>query len=252
MDQGYPRTAPTREGLFQGFGVVTGAGSGIGRAIVLELARRGMPCYLVGRSLLKLQEVARLANQLGVESIPIVIDLGDARVGATLAEQLRSVGRPIELLVHSAAVISLARIEEATVEDFGKLLAVNVLAPFAITKHLLPDICARRGTIVFVNSSVVHHPAAGTAEYAASKHALKGFADGLRQEVNARGVRVISVYPGRTATPLQASLCELEGREYQPDKLLQPEDVAEVVVHTIALSRTAEVTEIMIRPAAKS
>ena len=252
MDQGYPRIAPAKEGLFEGFAVVTGAGSGIGRAIVLELARRGVPCYLVGRSLSKLQEVARLANQVGIESIPIALDLSDAGVGATLAEQLRSFGRPIELLVHSAAVMSLARIEEATLEGFSKLLTVNLLAPFAITKHLLPEICAKRGAIVFVNSSVVHHPAAGTAEYAASKHALKGFADGLRQEVNARGVRVISVYPGRTATPLQASLCEVEGREYLPDKLLQPEDVAEVVVHAVALSHTAEVTEIMIRPAAKS
>jgi NADP-dependent 3-hydroxy acid dehydrogenase YdfG len=236
----------------EGFAVVTGAGSGIGRAIVLELARRGVPCYLVGRSLCKLQEVARLANQVGVESIPIALDLSDAAVGVTLAEQLRSFGRPIELLVHSAAVMSLARVELATLEHFTKLLTVNVLAPFTITKQLLHEICGRKGAIVFVNSSIVHYPAAGTAEYAASKHALKGFADALRQEVNAQGVRVISVYPGRTATPLQSSLCEVEGREYLPDKLLQPEDVAEVVVHAVALSRTAEVTEIMIRPAAKS
>jgi NADP-dependent 3-hydroxy acid dehydrogenase YdfG len=251
VDQGYPQTTSTREGLLKGFGLVTGAGSGIGRAIVLELARRSVSCYLVGRSLLKLREVARLANQVGVESIPIALDLSDAGVGATLAEQVRSFGRPIELLVHSAAVMSLARVEDTTLEHFTKLLTVNLLAPFAITKHLLPEICAKRGAIVFVNSSVVHHPSAGTGEYAASKHALKGFADALRQEVNAHGVRVISVYPGRTATPLQSSLCEMEGRAYLPDKLLQPEDIAQVVVNTVALPHTAEVTEIMIRPAEK-
>jgi NADP-dependent 3-hydroxy acid dehydrogenase YdfG len=211
-----------------------------------------MPCYLVGRSLLKLQEVARLANQVGVESIPIALDLSDAGVGTTLAEQLRSFGRPIELLVHSAAMMSLAPVDVTTLEHFTNLLSVNLLAPFAITKHLLPEIYKNRGAIVFVNSSIVHHPAAGTAEYAASKHALKGFADALRQEVNEHGVRVISVYPGRTATPLQSSICEAEGREYLPDKLLQPEDVAEVVVQAVTLSHTAEVTEIMIRPAAKS
>lgn len=246
------RTTSSRKSLCEGFAVVTGAGSGIGRAIALELARRGTPCYLVGRNLCKLQEVARLTDGLGVASIPIALDLSDATVGAMLAEQLRSFARPIGLLVHSAAVISLVRIEETTLEDFSNLLAVNLLAPFAITKHLLPEICAQKGAIVFVNSSVVHHPSIGSAGYAASKHALKGFADSLRQEVNARGVRVISVYPGRTATPLQASLCELEGREYLPDKLLQPEDVAEVVVQAVALSHTAEVTEIMIRPTAKS
>jgi short-subunit dehydrogenase len=82
----------------------------------------------------------------------------------------------------------------------------NVLAAFALTKQLLPEICANRGQVVFVNSSVVNHPAPGTVTYAATKHPLKGLADGLRQEVNAFGVRVISVFPGRTATPLQAPL----------------------------------------------
>jgi len=232
--------------------VVTGAGIGIGRAVVLALAGRGVPCCLVGRTLGKLQEVAQLATQAGVESIPIALDLCASDVGATLAERLRSFGRPIELLVHSAAVMSLSRVEDATVEQFIKLLTVNLIAPFSVTKHLLPELCASRGQIVFVNSSVVQNPSAGTAQYAASKHALKGFADALRQEVNAKGVRVISVYPGRTATPLQASLCTIEGRAYLPEKLLQPEDIAEVVMNTIALPQTAEVTEIMIRPAVKS
>ena len=113
----------------------------------------------------------------------------------------------------------------------------NVLAAFALTKQLLPEICANRGQVVFVNSSVVNHPAPGNVTYAATKHALKGLADGLRQEVNAFGVRVISVFPDRTATPLQASLFELEGRRYVPTRLLQPEDVAAMVVQALALPR---------------
>ncbi len=103
-----------------------------------------------------------------------------------------------------------------------------------------------------MNSSVVNQPAPGTMTYDATKHALKGLADGLRQEVNAFGVRVISVFPGRTATPLQASLFELEGRQYVPNRLLQPEDVATMVVQALALPPTAEVTDILIRPAIKS
>jgi short-subunit dehydrogenase len=234
-----------------GIAVVTGAGSGIGRAIALALASRSMPCCLVGRTWSKLHEVAQLAIQRGVESIPMSLDLCDSNAGAILAERLRMLGRPVELLVHCAAQMSLARFEEATAEQFTNLLVVNLLAPFSVTKHLLGEICASKGQIVFVNSSVVQNPAAGTAQYAASKHALKGLADGLRQEVNGKGVRVISVYPGRTATPLQASIFEKEGRQYQPENLLQPEDVAEAVINAIALPDTAEVTEIMIRPAKK-
>lgn len=247
MSQGHRQIPQSPKGV----AVVTGAGSGIGRAIVLALAAHSMPCCLVGRTLSKLREVAQLATKEGVESIPITLDLRDPGAGAILAERLKMLGRPIELLVHSAAVISLARVEEATIEQFTNLLAVNLLAPFSITKHLLAEICASRGQIVFVNSSTVQNPAAGTAQYAASKHALKGLADALRQEVSAKGVRVISVYPGRTATPLQASLFHMEGREYLPESLLQPEDVAEIVIDAIALPDTAEVTEIMIRPAKK-
>jgi short-subunit dehydrogenase len=232
-----------------GVAVVTGAGSGIGRAIVLALAARSMPCCLVGRTLSKLQGVAQLANAAGVDAIPIALDLRNPRAGTMLAERLNSLNRPIELLVHSAGVMSVARIEETTVEQFTTLLAVNLIAPFAITKHLLDKICASRGQIIFINSSILQNAAAGTAIYAASKHALKGLADALRQEVNSKGVRVTSVYPGRTATPLQATVFHLEGRQYLPENLLQPEDVAEAVVNAIALPDTAEITEIMVRPA---
>jgi short-subunit dehydrogenase len=72
------------------------------------------------------------------------------------------------------------------------------------------------------------------------------FADSLRDEVNALGIRVLSVYPGRTATPRIAKLFEKEGRTYQPDLLMQPEDVAEMVTHSLRLPRTAEVTDISI------
>lgn len=236
----------------EGIAVVTGAGSGIGRAIALELARCGMPCCLVGRTLNKLQSVAGSPDPVDVELIPIEVDLCDLGAIAALAQRIRSFGWRVAVLVHSAAIMRFSRIEESSVEEFGKVLDVNLVAPFALTKHLLADICASKGQIVFVNSSVVNHPAAGTIQYAASKHALKGMADGLRQELNAFGVRVISVYPGRTATPLQASLCEAEGKEYRANELLQPEDVAAIVVRAVQLPRTAEVTDIMIRPAVRS
>jgi NADP-dependent 3-hydroxy acid dehydrogenase YdfG len=239
------------EGPYKGLAVVTGAGSGIGRAIVLELAASRVPCCLVGRTMSKLQDVAGLTQEMGVESIPVAVDLRDTESASAVRGKIRSLGRQVELLVHSAATMRFSRVEDSTVEEFSDLLAANLLAPFALTKELLPDIRATRGQIVFVNSSIVNHATVGTVQYAASKHALKGLADGLRQEVNASGVRVISIYPGRTATPLQASLCEIQGRAYMPAELLQPEDVAAIVVRALALPETAEVTDIMIRPASK-
>jgi len=237
--------------LLQHLAVVTGAGSGIGRAIVLELARRGVTCCLVSRRISRLKNVVRLTAKLGVESIPIAVDLCDPGAPGVIDRKIKALGRKVGLLVHSAGMIRYSQVASSHIGEFSDLVAVNLLAPFALTKLFLADICKTRGQIVFINSSVVNHPASGTAQYAATKHALKGFADGLRQELNARGVRVISIYPGRTATPLQKSLCKLQGRTYLPRDLLQPADVASIVVHALALPHSAEVTDLMIRPAVK-
>ena len=88
--------------------------------------------------------------------------------------------------------------------------------------------------------------------YSATKHAFKALADSLRAEVNPDGIRVLSIYPGRTATPRMETLFAQEGRAYRPELLLQPEDIASIVLSTVMLPWTAEVTDIRIRPMAKS
>jgi NAD(P)-dependent dehydrogenase (short-subunit alcohol dehydrogenase family) len=110
----------------------------------------------------KLQNVADLASGAGAEAIPMAVDLCNPKGVANIAEQVRAVGRPVGLLVHSAALMTLSLVEDSSVEDFRQLLDVNVLAPFALTKHLLPEICANKGQIVFVNSSIVSNAAART------------------------------------------------------------------------------------------
>jgi NADP-dependent 3-hydroxy acid dehydrogenase YdfG len=104
---------------------------------------------------------------------------------------------------------------------------------------------------VFLNSSAGLMAHTNVGQYTATKHALKAIADCLREEVNGDRIRVLSVFPGRTATPLQRRLHVVEGREYRPERLLQPEDVASVVVSALCLPRTAEVTDINIRSMSK-
>ncbi len=117
---------------------------------------------------------------------------------------------------------------------------------------MLPLLRKSQGQIVFINSSAGLRSAAATGQFSATQHAFRSIADSLRDEVNADGIRVLSVYPGRTATPRIAKLFEKEGRAYQPDLLMQAEDVAEMVTHSLRLPRTAEVTDITIRPMQKS
>jgi len=92
---------------------------------------------------------------------------------------------------------------------------------------------------------------ANLAHYTAAKYALKAIADSLREEVNGDGIRVLSIYPGRTATPMQADIHRLEGETYQPDRLMQAEDVAQTVIDALSVPRSAEVTDVIIRPMQK-
>ena len=129
---------------------------------------------------------------------------------------------------------------------------MNARAPYLLTQALLPRLVARQGQVVVLNSSIWGNAHAGTAAYAGSKYALKAFTDALRAEVNPAGLRVLSVYPGRTATPMQAAVHRAEARRYDPEALLQPEDVAATILAALALPRTAELTDLHIRPARKS
>jgi NADP-dependent 3-hydroxy acid dehydrogenase YdfG len=231
--------------------VVTGAGSGIGRAIALALGERGAALALAGRRPGLLESVAVAARSAGavVRTYPTDIARPE-EVEGLVAALRRDFGR-VDVLVHSAAVHLRGSVADAPARELDLHYRTNVLGPYVLTQGLLPLLEQHRGQVVFMNSSAGLTARAQVGQFAATKHALKAIADSLRDEVNPRGIRVLSVFPGRTATPTQERLCAAEGRPYRPDRLLQPEDVASVVVNALCLPRTAEVTEIKIRPFVK-
>ena len=232
--------------------VITGASSGIGKAVALGLAAEGVKTCLLGRKLEPLEAVAKLACKSAPQALCYQVDLTldkDVRKIADLIQQ--DVGQ-LDMLIHSAGVIFFGRLESATLGDFDRQYRTNVRAPYALTQALLPMLKSRTGQIVFINSSAGLNASANVGQYAATKHALKAIADSLRHEVNAEGVRVLSIYPGRTASPMQEEVLKMEGREYRPELLMQPEDIASVVINALALPRSAEVTDINVRPLTKS
>jgi short-subunit dehydrogenase len=139
----------------------------------------------------------------------------------------------------------------ATADQLDRHYRTNLRAPYVLTQGLLPTLISRQGQVLFVNSSAGLAARANAGQYAASKHALKAVADSLREEVNPAGVRVLSLFLGRTASPMQAAVHAMEGRPYQPESLMQPEDVAALAVHALTLPRSIEVTEISMRPLLK-
>ena len=251
------------------FALIAGASQGIGLAIAWGLAERGYELLLVGRRPAPLAEAVDAARRLATDatrnvlgntatrearSTPIVglaadVTEDDGRARIVAAVEAREMG--LDVLVHSAGTIARADVEDASLEDFDRQYAANLRAPAALTQALLPSLRRARGQVVFINSSAGLAARANAAQYGATLHGLRAFADALRAEVNEAGIRVTSIYPGRTATPRQELIHSWEGKEYRPERLLQPHDVAAMVVAAIELPRTAEVTDITIRSMTK-
>ncbi|HEY6104166.1 MAG TPA: SDR family NAD(P)-dependent oxidoreductase [bacterium] len=230
---------------------MTGASGGVGRAIVLALAGEGVRVHLVGRRAEALGDVAGQVG--GTAPRPLVhrADLShDAEITQLVARIQREV-RTIDILVHAAGIISLGRVDRAPMEEFDRQFAINVRAAYAVSQGFLPMLKASQGQIVFLNSSAGLSGRAGSSQYAATKHALRGIADSLREEVNGEGVRVLSVFLGRTATPMQAAIHQAEDRAYEPERLIRPEDVASIVISALRLPRSIEVTDMTLRPLQK-
>ncbi|WP_243058209.1 SDR family oxidoreductase [Nocardioides sp. SR21] len=219
--------------------LVTGAGSGIGAIVAERLHARGDRLVLLARSQERSAELA--ARFPG--ALVLVADLAwpESVESLTLPDGLDSV-------VHSAGVVELGTVGELSIDDWATQLRVNLVAPAALTRVALPALRAARGTVVFVNSGagLAAHP--GWSAYAASKHGLKALADSLRGEEPA--LRVTTVYPGRTGTPMQAKVHEQEGKEYDAAAWIRPETVADAILHVLDLPRDATIPDVTVRPTA--
>ncbi|MGQ0697932.1 MAG: SDR family NAD(P)-dependent oxidoreductase [Panacagrimonas sp.] len=232
--------------------VVTGASGGIGGAIGHAFAKAGAHVIAVGRNREKLSAYqAQLADGPGT-CATFVADLTDDADIAALVDHVSQTHGRLDMLVLCSGNYARGKVEDAPVETMDALYRSNVRVPYLLSQRLLPLLRKPRGQLVFINSSSGLAARPNAVQYSATQHALKAIADGFRMEVNADQVRVLSVYPGRTATRLIETLTAEEGREYLPEKLLQPEDIAGAVAHTLSLPWTAEITDLSIRPMQKS
>jgi NADP-dependent 3-hydroxy acid dehydrogenase YdfG len=221
--------------------LVTGASSGIGWAIAQALAAEGAQIHAVARSWPQHVD----AWQLHQADLAVEADI------KRLAAEVTGPAAPLDLLIHCAGVLESGTVADFPIAQLDTLYQVNVRAPFLLTQLCLPALTQSAGQIVFINSSAAVAPNMALAGYSSAKAALKSIADCLRMEVNASGVRVMSVYPGKTASIMQKRAHELAGKPYDAASLMQPEDVAQMVLSALALPKTAEMTDLHIRPMKK-
>lgn len=208
--------------------------------------------HLVGRNSGALEAVAERARTNSPCVFTYSVDLNKDEDLEKLKTALQRDCDGMDILVHSAGVIAMGPLETASLADFDRQYRTNVRAPYALTQALLPMLRARHGSVIFINSSAGLNTRANISQYSATKHALKAVADSFRAEVNADNIRVLSVYPGRTASPQQAAIHKAEGKSYSPERLMQPADVARILVDALKVNRSAEVTDISIRPMRKT
>ena len=235
-----PEPAPRWNGALA---LVTGATGRIGRAIGLALRDAGAEVLLHGRTP---GRVAALRRETGLPAIAADLTRPEA-VEAVRARVARRGGR-LDVLTLGSGIYE--RSQDPAVLD--RMLAANVLGPYALLRALLPFLAEARGQVVFVNSTQgLAASGNGVGQFAATQHAMRAVADSLRDEVNAEGVRVLSLFLGRTATDRQRGIFALEGRPYPAERLIQPEDVAEAVLAMLRLPRTVEATQLTLRPMQK-
>jgi NAD(P)-dependent dehydrogenase (short-subunit alcohol dehydrogenase family) len=221
--------------------LLTGAGSGMGAVLADRLLERGDSLLLLARS-------TERAHDLRAElpdATVVVADLADARAVEAVADQLPD---SLDSVVHAAGIVDLGPVAELTTDVWQSQLAINLVAPALLTRICLPAVRAARGTVVFVNSGQGLAASPGWSAYAASKHGLRALADALRAEEQEHGVRVTTIYPGRTATPMQQKVHEQEGKEYDGSAWIEPDTVVDAILHVLDLPEDATVSDLTIRP----
>lgn len=221
--------------------LLTGAGSGIGAALAQRLHERGDQLWLLARSVER-------AAELG-ESFPgartVVADLAEPSSVEALVGRLPE---RLDSLVHAGGVVELGTLAELSTAAWTEQVTVNLVAPAVLTRLALPALRSARGTVVLVNSGAGLHAHPQWSAYAASKHGLKALADSLRAEEATHGVRVTTVYPGRTATAMQEKVHAQEGKDYDPTAWIDPGTVADAVLHVLDLPADAVLSDLTLRP----
>lgn len=222
---------------------ITGASSGIGAAVARELHARGDELVLLARSEPRAHELRQQYDGARV----VVADLADpAGLEHALAEA--SLPPMLDSLLHIAGVVDLNPVSDLPLAEIREHLDVNLVAPMVLTRVCLPSLRAARGLVLVVNSSAGRTASANWSAYSASKFGVRAFADSLRAEEQEHGVRVTTVYPSRTATPMQEKVHAQEGEVYDRDRWIQPDTVASSILHVLDLPRDATIPELTIRP----
>jgi 3-oxoacyl-[acyl-carrier protein] reductase len=226
--------------------IITGGTEGIGRATALALGRAGYKVGICSRTEAKVKRTLEDLRREGIEAAGAAGDVGHSeqaeRVADTIISQLGEIG----VLVNNAGVLIAKPFDELSLDDWDTTMSSNVRSLYLMTRAVLPAMRRRRqGSIVNAASLAGRNGFVGGTAYTASKHAVLGFSRSLMLETRKDNIRVIAICPGSVATEMMRDQPMLKA---DPQKVLQPGDVAATIVHALGLPERAMVSELDIRP----
>ncbi|SDG38567.1 3-ketoacyl-ACP reductase [Chitinophaga filiformis] len=221
--------------------LVTGAGKGIGKAVAKQLAAEGVNLALLARTEKDLQAVADELKETGVKVVYAVADVADRKaVEAAIAKMSAALGS-IDILINNAGIGKFAKFLELEPEEWEQVIKVNLFGAYYVIRAVLPGMLSRQsGDIVNISSTAGQKGAPVTSAYSASKFGLIGMSESLMQEVRKSNIRVTTLTPSTIATDMAIELKLTDGN---PEKVMQPEDFAELIVMQLKLNRRTFVKE---------
>ncbi|WP_316819752.1 3-ketoacyl-ACP reductase [Pedobacter gandavensis] len=221
--------------------IITGAGKGLGRAIAIALAQEGVNVGLAARTAADLEKVAAELQQYGVKTAISTMDVSDINAVNTAVDVLKSALGPIDILINNAGIGAFGSFMELEPAKWEEIIKVNLLGPYYVTRAVLPEMIERKtGDIVNVSSTAGKNGGAVTSAYSASKFGLIGMSESLMQESRKHNIRVTTLVPSTVATDMAIDLKLTDGN---PDRVMQAEDFAELVVSQLKLNRRVFVKE---------
>lgn len=226
--------------------LVTGATLGIGRATAVALGRAGYKVGVCARNAARVDALVAELRAEGIAASGHAADVANPADVAALVEQVTRELGPVDVLVNNAGIAILRPFAELTLDDWDATMATNLRSLYLVTREVLPGMRARKnGFVVNVASLAGKNAFAGGTAYVASKHAVLGFSKTLMLEVRKDGVRVLAICPGSVDTELMRNQSTLSPNM---QAILQPEDVAQVILDALRMPARALVSEVDIRP----
>jgi len=213
--------------------LITGAGRGIGRATAIAFAKEGINVGLVGRTLENLQQVANELTAYDVKVALATADVANLQSITAAVESIRAELGPIDILVNNAGISKFGKFLELSPEDWTNIVDVNVKGVYYTTRAVLPEMIERAsGDIINISSTAGQKGAPITSAYSASKAAVIGMSESLMLEVRKHNIRVVTLTPSTVATDMAVELQLTDGN---PEKVMQAEDLADLMVAQLKL-----------------